>query len=100
MRLYTLTVAAFWTRDRLAKAGIAVQFLALIRTLAEIFRIKHYSPEQFTLATVEDFVGGALIAAALAAVSVSLFFWGRYRSSAVVSALTVVVLLLYKILLM
>lgn len=91
---------SFWTSDRLAKAGIAVQFLALIRTLGEFFRIKHYSPESFSLPTVEPFVTGALIAAVLAAVSVALFFGGRYRSSLAVSALTVVVLLLYKFLLM
>jgi hypothetical protein len=91
---------SFWTRERAAQAGIAIQFLALIRCLGEYFRIKTFAADRFSLPAVEPFVTGALIAAGLAAVSVGLFFWEKYRSSVWVSALTVAVLVLYKLLLM
>ena len=68
---------SFWTRERFAQVGIGVQFLALIRTLAEVFRIKAFAPERYSLPAVEPFVTGALIAAVLAAVSLGLYFWGR-----------------------
>ncbi len=82
--------------EQWAKIGIAVQFLALVRTLAEYFRLKHVDGAMLTLAMVDPYITGALICALLCALSVALFFVRRFSLSAIVSAATVVVLLIYK----
>ncbi len=81
---------------RWARIGITIQFLALVRTLAEYFRLKHVRLGHFTLSTGEPYVVGALIAAVLCWVAVSLYFLRRYRSSAAVAGATVLVLLVYR----
>lgn len=89
-----------WTAERAAKFGIAIQFLALIRILAEYFRLKHFNPAALTLAGFEPYITGALVASVLTASAVALFFWRKYAYAVFVSAATVVILLLYKLLLM
>jgi hypothetical protein len=85
------------TSEQWAKVGITVQFLALVRILAEYFRLKHVPGNRLTLALVEPFIVGALLAAILCWLAVALFFFGRYRSALLVSAATVVVLLIYRV---
>ncbi len=84
------------TRERWAQVGIVVQFLALIRGLAEILRLHAAEGAAFTMARSEAWVVGALIAAALTLVAVLLVFLRRPGWSLAVSVLTVVVLLVYK----
>src|SRR5262249_27794108 len=48
---------------RLAQVGICVQFLALVRTLAEFFRLEHVQGPTIAVATVAPYVGAALLAA-------------------------------------
>ena len=84
------------TREQWAKIGITVQFLALVRTLGEYFRLKYTHGAQLSLARVEPFVTGALLSALLCWLAVVLFFFRRYRSAFVVSAATVLVLLIYR----
>ena len=86
--------------ERGAKVGIAIQFLALVRCLGEVFRLKYVLGPRVTLADVEPFVEGALIAAVLCAVSVGLYFFGRHRGALAVSALTVAALVAYRAFLM
>lgn len=88
------------TAERWAQIGITVQFLALVRTLAEYFRLKHVHGIAFSVAVAEPYVTGALIAAVLAWVSVTLFFFRRFRAATAVSAATVAVLLLYRFVVM
>ena len=85
------------TGERLAKAGIAVQFLALVRTLSEYFRLKHVLHAQFTIAVGEPFIVGALIAAVSCGAAVMLCFLRRYSLSIAVSIAAILTLLLYKI---
>lgn len=80
-----------------AKIGIAIQFLALIRTLAEYFRLKMELGADFALETGEPYVVGALIAAVLCFASVGLAFFERYRGSIALAVATVVALLAYKL---
>ena len=87
-----------WNRERWAKVGITIQFLALVRNLGEYFRLKHVHGPALSLALVEPFVTGAFITACLCWLAVLLFFFRRYTSALVISAATVVALLAYKFL--
>lgn len=83
---------------RWSKVGITIQFLALVRTLAEFFRLRLLHGTALTLSAVEPFISRALIAALLCWLAVTLFFFRRYASTLVVSFATVVLLLTYKFL--
>jgi len=76
--------------ERAAKVAIAVEFAALIRTLAECLRLFHRSD-------IHPYLVGALIAAVSAAISVALYFWMKYRAAVAVAAAAVVSLIVYKI---
>jgi hypothetical protein len=84
------------TRERWAQIGITVQFLILVRTLGEIFRLRHVEGASFSAAVAMPFVGGALIGACFCWTSVTLYFFRRYTLSACIVPATVVVLLVYK----
>lgn len=79
-----------------AGIGIGVQMLALVRILAEYLRLRRTSSGGGERAVLDHYVVGALIAAVLASVSMGLFFFERYVAATVVSAFTVVALLVYK----
>ena len=85
------------TRERWAQIGITVQFLIVVRTLAEIFRLWHILGTSFSLEGAMPFVGGALIAACSCWVGVTLYFFRRYTLTAWIAIATVLVLLAYKI---
>ncbi|MBI1878557.1 MAG: hypothetical protein HYR94_10075 [Chloroflexi bacterium] len=84
------------TTEQWAKLGIIVQFLALIRILAEYFRLKYEYGAQFSLGVAEPFVIAALLDALLCWLAVALFFFHRYASTLGVAIFTVLVLLIYK----
>lgn len=71
-------------------------FLALIRTLGEIFRLQHFRGDALQVADIRPFVVGAAISAVLALAAVLLYFGRRYTAAAAVAGLTIGVLLLYK----
>ena len=77
--------------------GITVQFLIVLRTLGEIFRLKHIHGASFSVAAVMPYVSGALIAACSCWVGVIAYFFRRYTASAWIALATVLVLLVYKI---
>ena len=84
---------------RLAQLGICVQFLALVRSLAEVFRLRHVQGPALGVATIVPYVGGALLAAVLTWIAVLCYFAGRDRTAIGVAALTIVALLVVKIVL-
>lgn len=86
--------------ERWAQAGITIQFLALVRILAEYFRLEHVHAGRLPLAVVDDYVAGALIAAVLCWLAVVLYFLRRHRAALAASASSVAVLLAYKLLFM
>jgi hypothetical protein len=83
--------------ETLARRGIFVQFMALIRCLLEYFRLKYIHGGALTTAVVEPFITGSLIAALCAWIAVICYFLRRYKTVVAVSAGTVVILLAYKI---
>jgi hypothetical protein len=85
------------TRERLAQIGITIEFLIVVRTLGEFFRLRHVLGANFSTAVATPYVGGALIAACSCWAGVILYFFRRYTLSAWITLANVVVLLAYKI---
>lgn len=85
------------TRERWAQIGITVQFLIVVRTLGEFFRLRHFLGSSFSIAVAAPYVGGALIAACFCWAGVALYFFRRYMLCAWIALATVVTLLVYKI---
>ena len=85
------------TRKRWAQTGITTQFLIIVRTLGEVFRLKHVHGTNFTVAVAMPYVGGALIAACLCWAGVALYFFRRYAVSSWIALATVIILVVYKI---
>jgi len=85
------------TREHWAQIGITTQFLIIVRTLGEVFRLKHVHGTNFTVAVAMPYVGGALIAACLCWAGVALYFFRRYVLSSWIALATVIILLVYKI---
>jgi hypothetical protein len=84
---------------RWAQLGITIQFLALVRCLAEVYRLRWLRGDALRLADVQPFIAGALVAAVLCWLAVTLFFFARYRASIATAALTVAALIAVKLLL-
>lgn len=85
------------TRERWAQIGITVQFLIVVRTLGEFFRLRHILGANFSLAVATPYASGALIAACFCWVGVTLRFFRRYTLSAWTALAAVIILLAYKI---
>ncbi len=85
------------TRERWAQIGITVQFLIVVRTLAEFFRLRHVLGTTFSAAVVAPYVGGALIAVCFCWIGVTLYFFRRYTLSVWTALTAVAILLMYKI---
>ena len=88
------------TRERWAQTGITVQFLIVVRTLGEFFRLRGTSlaGASFSSAAVAaPYVGGALIAACFCWAGVTSYFLRRYTLSVWIALAAVVILLVYKI---
>lgn len=85
-----------WTTERMAKIGIGIQLLILIRLPAEVFRLQYLHGSNVTLAAVEPFIRGELITAICTALAVTLYFWNKHQATIWISALNVVILVVYK----
>lgn len=84
------------TREQWARIGIGVQFLALVRTLAEVFRLEHVTGGRVPVETVLVYVEGGLIAAVLCGVAVGLYFFRRYIAAVAMAVATVILLMIVK----
>jgi lysylphosphatidylglycerol synthetase-like protein (DUF2156 family) len=86
--------------ERMAKIGIGVQLLILIRLPAEIFRLKHLYGSAFAFTAAEPYITGELITAVCASLAIAVYFWNKHQVTIWVAALNVLVLIAYKIFLM
>ncbi len=84
------------TRRRWAYLGLGAQFLALVRILAEYFRLRHGLGPALTFRMVDPFIGGALLDAALLGASVGFALAGRYRVTVALAVVTVAALLVIR----
>lgn len=73
------------------------QFLIVVRTLGEFFRLRHVQGTSFPVAVAAPYIGGALIAACFCWAGVTLYFLRRYMLSTWTALAGVVILLVYKI---
>jgi len=85
------------TKERWAQIGITIEFLIVVRTLAEFFRLRHIHDTNFSTAVAAPYVGGALIAACACWAGVTFYFFRRYTLSAWITLATLPALLVYKI---
>ena len=85
------------TKERWAQIGITIEFLIVVRTLGEFFRLRHVDGMSFSTAVAALYVGGALIAACSCWAGVTFYFFRRHTLSAWITLATVPVLLVYKI---
>jgi len=85
------------TKERWAQLGITIQFLIVVRTLGEFFRLRHGQATSFSAAHAAPYIGGALIAACFCWASVTFYFFRRYTLSVCTTLAAVTVLLAYKI---
>lgn len=85
------------TKERWAQIGITAEFVIVIRTLGEFFRLRHVQGANFSTTVAALYVGGALIAVCSCWAGVILYFFRRYALSAWITLATIPVLLVYKI---
>ena len=85
------------SKERWAQIGITTEFLIVVRTLGEFFRLRHVHGTNFSTAMAALYVGGALVAACSCWAGVTFYFLRRYTLSAWITLATVPVLLVYKI---
>jgi len=85
------------TKEGWAQIGITTEFLIVVRTLGEFFRLRHVQGMNFSTAVAALYIGGALIAACSCWAGVTVYFFRRYTLSAWITLATVPVLLVYKI---
>ncbi|HTZ33259.1 MAG TPA: hypothetical protein VMH31_12435 [Methylomirabilota bacterium] len=85
------------TRERWAQIGITAQFLIVVRTLGEFFRLRHVQGANFSTAVAAPYIVGALIAACFCWAAVTLYFFRRYTLSGVTALAAILVLLVYKV---
>jgi hypothetical protein len=69
------------TRERWAQIGITAQFLIVVRTLGEFFRLRHVHGTSLSATVAAPYIGGALIAAGFCWAGVTLYFFRRYTLS-------------------
>jgi hypothetical protein len=85
------------TKERWAQIGITAEFLIVVRTLGEFFRLRHVLGPNFSTEVAALYVGGALIATCSCWTGVAFYFFRRYVLSASITLATVPALLVYKI---
>jgi hypothetical protein len=85
------------TKERWAQIGITIEFVIVVRTLGEFFRLRHVHGTNFSTTAAALYVGGALIAACSCWAGVTSYFFRRYALAAWITLATVPVLLVYKI---
>jgi len=75
---------------------MVVIFLALIRCVAEPFRLQHYSLAVLTFEDVKPFIIGALVTSVALLVMTILSFYQKHKFIIVVCILTVIILFVIK----
>lgn len=85
------------TKERWAQIAITIEFLIVVRTLGEFFRLRHVLGANFSTALAAPYIGGALLATCFCWASVVLYFFRRYMLSTWLALADVLTLLIYKI---
>ena len=83
--------------QRLAQGALLVLLLALLRTVGEYYRLRAALGPAAGLTAFGSYVGGLLLGLAGLTVAQVLYFGGRYRAVVATIALTLALLLAYKV---
>ena len=85
------------TTERWAQIGITTEFLIVVRTLAEFFRLKYAHGANLSITMAAPYVGGALIAACSCWAGVTFYFFRRFKLAAWITLACIPILIVYKI---
>jgi len=85
------------TKEHWARIGITIEFLVVVRTLGEFYRLRHVNAAIFTVSMAAHYVGGALIAVCSCWAAVTCYFFRRNAQSAWIALATVPILVAYKV---
>ena len=85
------------SEPRLAQVSIGLLLLVIIRSLSEYFRLQYVHGDALHVGQVTPYVAGALFAAIALALTVFCYFAGLYRTSIAITAASLIVLCLYKV---
>jgi hypothetical protein len=85
------------TREiKISKAITIIIFIALIRTISEIFRLQYYSSVSVTFEQIMPFLlAGLIISLSLFAMTI-LHYYGKYRIIISLGVLTIIAMLVIK----
>ncbi len=64
---------------KISRVAIVIVFLALIRCISEIFRLKYYSSTGLTYEIIKPFLIGALVTSVTTLIMVILSFYSKYK---------------------
>ena len=84
-------------KERWAQIAITIEFLIVVRTLGEFFRLRHALGANFSTALTASYIGGALLATCFCWASVISYFSRRHMLAAWLALADTLVLLIYKI---
>jgi len=84
------------TKEHWTQIGNTTEFLIVVRTLGEFFRLSHVHGTNFSTAVAALYVGGASVAVCSSWAGVTFYFFRRYGLSDSITLATVPVLLVYK----
>jgi len=79
-----------------SRIAIIIVFLALIRCLAEFFRLDHLQGNQLTISIVKPFILGALVCAVSCLFMTISLFYSKNRLIVILAILTIGVLFVIK----
>lgn len=82
--------------ERAAQAGIAILFLAILRTAGEYYRLRWSLGPEAGLKAFEPFIPGLLLAVIGTMAAVALYFVRRFRLVVWAAGIVVAGLILYK----
>ena len=82
---------------KLARISIVIMFLALIRTLSEPFRLRHYSSMPLNFDTLKPYLTGALLASIALFAMIIFSFFSKHTIEPIIAVLTILALLVIKI---
>lgn len=81
---------------KIAKVTIIVIFVALVRMIAECFRLQHYSTTNLSFDQIKPFLIGTLICSISTFSMAILFFYQKYKTIISISILTIISLLVVR----
>ncbi len=83
-------------KERISRFSMIIVFLALIRIIAEFFRLDHTLQGQLTIDQFKPYMAGAMLCAVSCFVMTILSFYSRHVWITAIAALTIIGLLVLK----